>query len=495
MSIDPRKKFYNKNISEEEIHSILISEYRQSLEINKEKASFIEKQCSKYGLNTFFFGFNDYEYTEEKPEQYANRKLMELWIKGHRNQWNKWKYPTLWNNEYNNEKNIKYVSYETDVYLKVWKELYPQKWVKWKNSVFKQWKHYAQTIDRWYLWILDGNIFTFEQWARKNIGKWKKELAWAMDWDMQFAFHNLFNTSINFREWRLEKPEEWKFWKEYIEEQLLINKWLRDNSPKSYPQNYLLKIKINEIRYLHEIRGNLFYEHMAIIENNGKYGYCNDKGELVTPIVFDNVKNFKNGIAAVNIGSKEYYEEDGFNDYYDTYKVGGLWGLINKEGQYIIEPTYDYISNFKNGYAIYSKGGDLFPNIGDNDKYSLDNEKVHIINSKYGILDVTGKEVVPPIYGNIKFLRNGLCAAKLDDKVEEKWIVISPSGEIIIHNNFSNIYSSTNESMIVIVDGIRIDEYKYSQGKWGIIDNNGNFIKELQNIDSNMSFELVAKLE
>ena len=218
---------------------------------------------------------------------------MELWIKGHRNQWNKWKYPTLWNNEYNNEKNIKYVSYETDVYLKVWKELYPQKWVKWKNSVFKQWKHYAQTIDRWYLWILDGNIFTFEQWARKNIGKWKKELAWAMDWDMQFAFHNLFNTSINFREWRLEKPEEWKFWKEYIEEQLLINKWLRDNSPKSYPQNYLLKIKINEIRYLHEIRGNLFYEHMAIIENNGKYGYCNDKGELVTPIVFDNVKNFK----------------------------------------------------------------------------------------------------------------------------------------------------------------------------------------------------------
>ena len=49
--------------------------------------------------------------------------------------------------------------------------------------------------------------------------------------------------------------------------------------------------------------------------------------------------------------------------------------------------------------------------------------------------------------------------------------------------------------MIVIVDGIRIDEYKYSQGKWGIIDNNGNFIKELQNIDSNMSFELVAKLE
>ena len=65
---------------------------------------------------------------------------------------------------------------------------------------------------------------------------------------------------------------------------------------------------------------------------------------------------------------------------------------------------YNYISNFKNGYAIYSKGGELFPNIEDNDEYSLDNERVHIINSKYGILDITGKEVVPPIYSNIKFL-------------------------------------------------------------------------------------------
>lgn len=496
VTIDPRNRFCNKNISEEELHLTLITEYKQKIEEDKNKASYIKKNCSECGLNNFFFEFNEYgSDTEEKPEAYANRKLLELWIKEHRNQWNKWKYRTLWNNEYNNEKSFKYVSYETNIYLKVWKELYPQKWNKWKNYVFKQWKHYAQTVDRWYLWILDGNIFTFEQWARKNIGKWKKELAWAMDWDMQFAFYNLFNTSIDFKEWRLEKPEEWKFWKEYIEEQLLINKWLRDNSSKSYPQNYLLKIKINETRYLHEIRGNLFYEHMAIIEDNGKYGYCNDKGELVTPIIFDDAKNFENGIAAVNIGSKEYYEDYGFDDYYDTYNVGGLWGLINKEGQYIIEPSYDYISNFKNGYAIYSKGGELFPNIEDNDEYSLDNEKVHIINSKYGILDITGKEVVPPIYSNIKFLRNGLCAAKLDDNVEEKWIVISPSGEIIIHNKYSNIYSSTNDSMIVVVDGTRIDEYKYSQGKWGIIDNKGNFIKDLQDIDPDISFELVAKLK
>lgn len=495
MSIDPREKFYNKNISEEDIHSILISEYKQCLEKNKEKASFIEKQCSEYGLNTFFFGFNDYIYGEERPESYANRKILELWIKEHRNQWNKWKYRTLWNNEYNNEESIKYVSYETDVYLKVWKELYPQKWIKWKNFVFKQWKYYAQTVDRWYLWILDGNIFTFEQWARKNIGKWKKELAWVMDWDLQFAFYNLFNTSIDFKEWQSEKPEEWKFWKEYIEEQLMINKWLRDNSPKTYTQNYLLKIKINETRYLHEIRGDLFYEHMAIIEDNGKYGYCNDKGELVTPIIFDDVRNFENGIAAVNIGYKEYCEDDGFNDYYATCNAGGLWGLIDKEGQYIIEPSYDYISSFKNGYAIYSK--QIFLDENENNAPNLDNpfDGVNIKKVRYGILDINGKEIISPIYSYIKFLKNGLCAAKLDDYVDEGWIVISPSGEIIISNKFSNIYSRTDDSMIVVVDGIRMDEYKYSHGKWGIIDNNGNYIKELQDIDSNMSFELVAKLE
>ena len=501
ITIDPRNRFSNKNMSEEELHLILITEYKQKIEEDKDKSSYIKKNCSDRGLNNFFFEFNDYECdTEEKPENYANRKLMELWIKEHRNQWNQWnqwKFHEFWNNKYNKENSANYVSYCINDYFKVWKVLYPQKWEKWKSGNFKQLKKISLNIDIWHKWILDNNIFTFAQWAEKNINKWRKELYCTMEWDLKFAFHNLFNTYIDFNEWRSQNKRAWKHWKDKIEEQLLKDCWQKDNYLEFYRQEYLLQIKMDEKRYLHQIRGDVFHEHLAIIEERGSYGFCNDKGELVIPIMFDDARNFQDGMAAVNIGAEEYYENydiDG-DTYSDEYMVGGLWGLINTEGQYIVEPSYDFISRFINGYAIYSKGGELFPKLEEDAYNSLYSERVRIINSKYGIMDMNGKEAVPPMYNSIKFLRNGLFAARLGNSVDEKWIIISPLGEIVIPDGFTEVYTTDSEYMLVIVGGVKSSRYKYSQGKWGIIDKSGKYLKDLQHIDPNMSFEWYAKIE
>ena len=126
---------------------------------------------------------------------------------------------------------------------------------------------------------------------------------------------------------------------------------------------------------------------------------------------------------------------------------------------------------------------------------SLYNKRVRIINSKYGIMDINGKEAVPPMYNSIKFLRNGLFAARLGKSVDEKWIIISPLGEIVIPDGFTEVYTTDSEYMLVIVGGVKSGRYKYSQGKWGIIDKSGKYYKELQDIDPNISFECYAKLE
>ena len=110
-------------------------------------------------------------------------------------------------------------------------------------------------------------------------------------------------------------------------------------------------------------------------------------------------------------------------------------------------------------------------------------------------MDINGKEVVPPIYNSIKFLRNGLFAARLGNSVDEKWIIISPLGEIVIPDGFTEVYTTDSEYMLVIVGGVKSGRYKYSQGKWGIIDKSGKYYRELQDIDPNISFECYAKLE
>ena len=50
-----------------------------------------------------------------------------------------------------------------------------------------------------------------------------------------------------------------------------------------------------------------------------------------------------------------------------------LWGLINKKGEEFLSPKYNQIENFKKGFAIVEK------------------------NNLYGVIDLYGDEVVPPI--------------------------------------------------------------------------------------------------
>ena len=57
------------------------------------------------------------------------------------------------------------------------------------------------------------------------------------------------------------------------------------------------------IEYKHQEQF-LFWDGLAYVKFNNKYGYINHKGEVVIPIIYDKADNFYNGKATVVLNGK-----------------------------------------------------------------------------------------------------------------------------------------------------------------------------------------------
>ena len=97
------------------------------------------------------------------------------------------------------------------------------------------------------------------------------------------------------------------------------------------------------------IEAKPFYENLAAVCINDKWGYINRDGEIIIEPIFDYACNFKDGLARFNIGYKSLSRGV-------SYPKGGVWGFINKSGEIEIIPIYDSISDFEDGYAEVIEG-------------------------------------------------------------------------------------------------------------------------------------------
>ena len=100
-----------------------------------------------------------------------------------------------------------------------------------------------------------------------------------------------------------------------------------------------------DINKLKEERGyswisDLFFEGLAMVTKDGKYGYINEEGEEVIPCKHNEAWDFSEGLAKV--------------------KKDGKWGYINKEGEEVIPCKYDSVGDFSEGLAEVKKDGKEF---------------------------------------------------------------------------------------------------------------------------------------
>jgi len=133
-----------------------------------------------------------------------------------------------------------------------------------------------------------------------------------------------------------------------------------------------------------------FSNNRACVQREFAYGYINKSGKFVIEPIYDEAKDFSNGLAAVKRDSKwGYIDTNGVTvvDYkfsnepksFNSKRAfiqgkNNKWGIIDDKGTIIIEPIYDQVFNFNEGFAVVSLLDDKW-------------------NRSYQIIDVNGKAV------------------------------------------------------------------------------------------------------
>ena len=114
-----------------------------------------------------------------------------------------------------------------------------------------------------------------------------------------------------------------------------------------------------------------FYNGIAAVLKNGKYGFINTSGNFVIEPNYDSVKYYNEGLIPVSTGGLWYYidmnqkqilgpfeEAESFSEGCACVKQDGLWGIIDKNGQYLVTPAFEDIWSVHNGsYYVFEHGG------------------------------------------------------------------------------------------------------------------------------------------
>ncbi len=197
------------------------------------------------------------------------------------------------------------------------------------------------------------------------------------------------------------------------------------------------------------------------VEINDKYGYINSQGAEVIPIKFDNIHRFDdNGFAEV--------------------KYAGKWGIIDKSGNFVVEPTYEYINSIN--YAQNIEESTMIAKCG---KWGLVNFRGDVIipfeydylggfhngiafievGNKCGAINDKNEVVIPAKYDSLNCYDNGMYEAS----ILGKYGFINQNDEIVIPFEYDDV-DPFSEGLA----GVRIGD------KWGYINEKNEMVIECQ---------------
>ena len=185
-------------------------------------------------------------------------------------------------------------------------------------------------------------------------------------------------------------------------------------------------------------------------------------------------------------------------DYFAVYK-DEKWGVIDQNGDMVIDPSYKeaitipnskkdvflcvYDVNYETGEyktkALNSKNEEIFTQYDKIEAIQNSDENNNLWNEenvlkvkkddKYGIIDLTGKELSQTKYEEITAVPGIKNALKV--KENEKWGIIDNQGKIIVQTNYEDIINlgKDNKSGFIV---------KGQDGKYGIIDYSNQTVLE-----------------
>lgn len=210
--------------------------------------------------------------------------------------------------------------------------------------------------------------------------------------------------------------------------------------------------------------GELIEQRMVVNKENN-YGYADNNGKIVIPLKFHAATNFSKGYAIVKTVHSTYSlinsaGDSILNGNFSNLefisgtslikaKSNGFFGVLNLNGDTIVDFNYDYIGKISGNLVVIAKDGKygymnsmgkivLLPKYNYTKEALLWNEfdqgyAKYLRKEKFGIIDTSGKEVVPAIFENIKeYNPNGLFPVKK----RGKWGYSNPKLALKIDYNY-----------------------------------------------------------
>lgn len=224
-----------------------------------------------------------------------------------------------------------------------------------------------------------------------------------------------------------------------------------------------------------------FIDGFARVIKNNLYGFIDEEGREVIPLIYTATGNtFYDGLVWVWKNSPDKEE----------------WGYLDKKGDIAIPLKFGCAGDFCDGVApvctpetfkrglIDTTGKVIIPLI-YNEIDHLCGEKIVGAekDGKWGFLNLKNEEVIPFIYDNVKGYGDGLIAVKEGDK----WGFIDIEGKQILPFKYDEVIFAFDDGFALIV----IDNINY------FIDKNGDLYEFVEEpIDENRSgFDRGKKLE
>ena len=234
-----------------------------------------------------------------------------------------------------------------------------------------------------------------------------------------------------------------------------------------------------------------FREGLAAVKLKGKWGFIDKSGKEVVPPKYVDVDSFHEGLAMVKLnGKKSYINKSGkevvppkydnvwdFKEGLAIVELNGKQGFVDKSGKEVVPLKYDVVWNFSEGLAeVKLKGKWGVIDMSGNEVVPLKYDIVHAseeglamvkLNDKWGVVDKSGKEVVPPKYDYVDHFSEGLASVRLNGKCG----YINKSGKVVVPLKYEY------EDVRYFSEGLAGVKLK---GKWGFIDKSGKEVVSLK---------------
>jgi hypothetical protein len=213
-----------------------------------------------------------------------------------------------------------------------------------------------------------------------------------------------------------------------------------------------------------------FNNGVAFFKSGEKIGLLGTDGKLIVEPDFDEIKPFIDGYAKA--------------------RKGELWGMINKKGEIYIPIENQEIGDY-NSKGVWVKKQDSFGVVANGNFYPVANaDKIWEFTDKsdltyarsnklMGFINNKGEWVIPPTYDKARDFSQGLAPVYMD----KNWGYINEQGEKVIDFQFK-------DAEVFSANGLAPVKEK----KWGFIDKTGKWVIQPEyDITAGLSFSIFQK--